>query len=96
MSDGTTYGRAYNRGDFWPNKKCKTTPWAGETTPLTDALWSDEDGEAYVTMDFASNLERRMRAAERLLTQTRRYLPETGPRKEVDAHLEAARKEDGR
>ena len=74
-------------------------PWAGDPTPLTDALWSDEDtdGEAYVT--FARNLERRMRAAERLLDDERQWSESSHDfvdwSHDVQAHLEAARKEDG-
>ena len=102
VSDATTYGKACNRGDFWPNKKCKTMPWAGEPTPQTDALWSDEDGEAYVTMDFARDLERRVRAAESLLQWLLRECELSTPAylnngiSAAKAHLEAARKEDGR
>lgn len=112
MTDATTYGKACNRGDFWPNKKCKTTPWADEPTPLTDAEsdhvvnWHSayacdrlhDDDVLQVPTMFARNLERRMRAAERLLEDERREA--VGMQfdlwcQEADAHLEAARKEGG-
>ena len=72
--------------------------WDNEPTPLTDALWSDEDGEAYVT--FARNLERRMRAAERLLEDALltyhhgMTVLQDHTADQIKAHLEAARKED--
>ena len=98
MTDATTYGKACNRGDFWPNKKCKTMPWAGEPTPLTDAAWTVDDNHDPFENDVARiatslYLERRMRAAERLL-ESKMCRRECGCCKEAKAHLEAARKED--
>lgn len=69
-------------------------PWDNEPTLKCETDWNKKMKS--VPINDARDIERRMRAADRLLTQTRRYLPETGPRKEVDAHLEAARKEDGK
>ena len=88
-------------------------PWDNEPTPTTDGEscrvvnWYKKYCTAgcikidilSVPMLFASNLERRMRAAERLLEHTidwSRVDPLTPLSVSIKAHLEAAQKEDGR
>ena len=108
--DATTYGKACNRGDFWPNKKCKTVPWADEPTPQTDAEsdhvvnWHSayacdrlhDDDVLQVPTIFARNLERRMRHARRLLEDSLWNLDgDVELKRKIKAHLEAAKKEDG-
>jgi len=41
-------------------------PWYNESTPLTDAYWEKNDNDNYIGIDFTRQIERRMRAAERL------------------------------
>ena len=79
------------------NDANKKVPWADQPTPLTDAdelSQSESEGtEGLVSASHARDLERRMRAAERLL-ESKMCRRECGCCKEAKAHLEAAQKED--
>jgi hypothetical protein len=77
-------------------------PWDNEPTPLADESAVEEYSprlKLYVDLQTARNLERRMRAAEKLIRKT---INDTYPLvpehdillDEIKAHLEAARKED--
>ena len=78
-------------------------PWDKEPTPLVDAIWvSDMPDEKAIdeVCDLAVQLERRMRAAERLLMSAWKQNNNASIWEELDdeviKHLEAAREEDGR
>ena len=74
-------------------------PWDNEETPLTDAasqLWTttgDEYNDAVKSADVR-NIERRMRAAERLLRETSKYVMHVPLWRDAINHLDAAVNED--
>ena len=79
-------------------------PWDNEPTPLTDAALTVDDNHDQFEKDVARiatslYLERRMRAAERLLDDERQWSESSHDfvdwSHDVQAHLEAARMEDG-
>lgn len=75
-------------------------PWDNEPTQIVDDIEDHNEltgCNGFILSDDARNIERRMRAAERLLVQAIFFTPygcetETA----INAHLEAAKKEDER
>jgi len=67
-------------------------PWDDEPTPWTDA--ADDDIEPYMPIDRARLMEQRMRAAERLLRETAKYVMHIPLWKDAMNHLDAASNED--
>ena len=71
-------------------------PWDNEPTPWTDA--ADDDIEPHMPITRARIMERRMRAAERLIKIGGKW--DGGYdwerwKRECNEHIEAAKKEDG-
>ena len=84
----------------------KMVPWDNELTPRSIKASEQETfpdvvfPTSCVPSAFAQNLERRMRAAERLLDDERQWSESSHDfvdwSHDVQEHLEAAREEDGR
>ena len=71
-------------------------PWDNEPTPLTKKAIIDSHGQwSFELRDAMANLERRVRAAERLLDHSLQHCKRAFTAQNITAHLEAARKEDG-